>query len=122
MQSILNQLDKLKETKPKRGMVYSAIACCPAHDDKSPSLQISETLDGKLLLHCFAGCDYTSIADAMGISTTTKGNYLRKNTDEEIQINWSICQSSTKRGQAKSETDKQFELKTYLEMRERGLL
>lgn len=122
MQSILNQLDKLKETKPKRGMAYSAIACCPAHDDKSPSLQISKTLDGKLLLHCFAGCDYTSIADAMGINTVTKGNYLRKNTDEEVQINWSICQSSTKRGQAKSETDKQFELETYLEMRERGLL
>lgn len=122
MQSILNQLDKLKETKPKRGMVYSAIACCPAHDDKSPSLQISQTIDGKLLLHCFAGCDYTSIADAMGINTAVKNNFARKNTDEEIQINWSICQSSTKRGQAKSETDKQFELETYLEMRERGLL
>lgn len=123
MRSILNQLDKLKEVKPKSGMAYSAIACCPAHDDKSPSLQISETIEGKLLLHCFAGCSYKSIADAMGLKTfddiAVKKNYQN---DQEIMINWSICQASSKTGKRKSESDKQFELETYLQMRERGLL
>lgn len=120
MQPILNQLNKLKEVKPKKGMAYSAIACCPAHDDKSPSLQISETFEGKLLLHCFAGCDYQDIADALGIKS--QNTLVYKATDQEILINWSICQTSNKTGKRKSETDKQFELETYLEMRERGLL
>jgi len=32
------------------------LACCPAHDDKSPSLSVKETEDGCILIHCFAGC------------------------------------------------------------------
>jgi len=32
------------------------IACCPAHNDSKPSLAIRETDDGRVLLHCFAGC------------------------------------------------------------------
>src|SRR5437867_3238855 len=31
------------------------IAPCPAHDDRNPSFSIQER-DGKLLVHCFAGC------------------------------------------------------------------
>jgi DNA primase len=29
---------------------------CPAHDDRTPSLSVSEGPDGRLLTHCFAGC------------------------------------------------------------------
>jgi hypothetical protein len=32
-------------------------ARCPAHADSSPSLSIREGRDGRVLLHCFAGCD-----------------------------------------------------------------
>jgi len=32
-------------------------ACCPAHDDRSPSLSICDAGDGKVLIHCHAGCD-----------------------------------------------------------------
>ncbi len=31
-------------------------ACCPAHDDNSPSLSISDGEHGKVLVHCHAGC------------------------------------------------------------------
>jgi hypothetical protein len=31
-------------------------ARCPAHDDRNPSLSITEDRDGRVLLHCFAGC------------------------------------------------------------------
>jgi hypothetical protein len=31
-------------------------ARCPAHDDHNPSLSITEDRDGRVLLHCFAGC------------------------------------------------------------------
>jgi hypothetical protein len=32
------------------------LAHCPAHSDSSPSLSIREGMDGRVLLHCFAGC------------------------------------------------------------------
>lgn len=42
------------------------IACCPAHEDRSPSLSIHETQDGTVLLHCFAGCSCEEVAAAVG--------------------------------------------------------
>lgn len=42
-------------------------ASCPAHDDKSPSLSLCEK-DGKILLHCFAGCTTQEIVSALGIT------------------------------------------------------
>lgn len=37
-------------------MVY-----CPCHDDHTPSLSIRDGGNGKLLVHCFAGCDGTDV-------------------------------------------------------------
>jgi hypothetical protein len=42
------------------------LAKCPAHRDRNPSLSISER-DGKVLLHCFAGCTAESICATLGI-------------------------------------------------------
>jgi len=42
------------------------IARCPAHDDKTPSLSISEK-DSKVLLHCHAGCTTDAICAAAGM-------------------------------------------------------
>lgn len=38
---------------------------CPAHDDRDPSLHVSDGADGKLLLRCFAGCDQVAIIAAL---------------------------------------------------------
>lgn len=43
-------------------------ARCPAHEDGSPSLSISEGRDGRVLLNCFAGCSLTSILEALNLS------------------------------------------------------
>lgn len=43
------------------------IACCPAHDDNSPSLSIRETGDGRVLVHCFAGCGAADVVGAAGL-------------------------------------------------------
>lgn len=40
-------------------------APCPAHDDKTPSLSISHGKDGKVLVHCHAGCDQGAVVDAL---------------------------------------------------------
>lgn len=45
------------------------IARCPAHDDRSPSLSVTER-DGKVLLHCFAHCTVEAVCKAMGLQTS----------------------------------------------------
>lgn len=41
------------------------MAHCPAHNDNNPSLSISENPDGKILLKCFAGCDFVEIIEEL---------------------------------------------------------
>ena len=42
-------------------------AQCPAHNDKKPSLTITDTGD-KILLHCHAGCDTLDILNKLGLT------------------------------------------------------
>lgn len=44
------------------------LACCPAHDDRTPSLSLTEADDGKVLIHCFAGCKPCDVVGAIGLS------------------------------------------------------
>ena len=48
----------------KNGSGWTAL--CPAHDDKKQSLSIDEK-DGRILLHCFAGCTTEAIVSALGL-------------------------------------------------------
>ena len=41
-------------------------AQCPAHDDKTASLSLTEK-NGKVLFHCHAGCSFQAVTDALGI-------------------------------------------------------
>lgn len=41
---------------------------CPAHEDAQPSLSISETEDGKVLINCHAGCQTTDIVAKLGLT------------------------------------------------------
>jgi hypothetical protein len=43
-------------------------AICPVHADLNPSLSLTETTDGVLLLHCHAGCDPEEILDALDLT------------------------------------------------------
>jgi hypothetical protein len=44
-------------------------AKCPAHDDRNPSLSISEGEGGRALVRCFAGCKTEDVCKAVGLST-----------------------------------------------------
>ena len=44
----------------------SWVACCPAHDDANPSMSVTAR-DGKVLLHCHAGCQTAEIVSALGL-------------------------------------------------------
>jgi 5S rRNA maturation endonuclease (ribonuclease M5) len=48
----------------KRGSGY--MACCPAHDDRDPSLSISVGDNGKILFHCHTGCSQEAVLKAIG--------------------------------------------------------
>jgi putative DNA primase/helicase len=59
-----NVLDKL-EVASRNG--EKAMSFCPAHDDRSnPSLSL-RTENGRLLLHCFAGCHPEDILSEIGL-------------------------------------------------------
>lgn len=60
--AILDRLDKVKENGLGRWL-----ACCPAHQDRSPSLAVRETSDGTILMKCFAGCPTGGVLAAIGL-------------------------------------------------------
>jgi hypothetical protein len=61
--SLLQHLKKVQHTKPG-----SWLGCCPAHNDTSPSLAVRELDDGRVLVHCFAGCSAEEVLSAVGLT------------------------------------------------------
>lgn len=59
---VLSGLSKVRKSGPR-----SWSACCPAHEDRSPSLAVKETDDGRVLMHCFGGCSVDSVLGALGL-------------------------------------------------------
>src|SRR5579883_1513057 len=47
-----------------RGRDSDATVHCPAHNDRHPSLHISNA-NGRLLLYCFAGCEQQAVSEAL---------------------------------------------------------
>ena len=64
VEALLSRVSKLRQNGPNRW-----VACCPAHEDRSPSLAIRE-VDGLVLLHCFAGCGTDAVLGALGLAFT----------------------------------------------------
>lgn len=62
LEKVISRLDKVKSAGANKW-----IACCPAHLDKSPSLAISETSDGVVLIKCWAGCSANDVVQAIGL-------------------------------------------------------
>ena len=62
LETILAKLSKVRKTQ--RGYM----ACCPVHNDKNPSMTITETDDGKVLAHCFScGARGSDVVEALGL-------------------------------------------------------
>ena len=62
-EELLRLLEGVKQVGPGKWM-----ARCPAHDDRRPSLSIREAEDGRILLHCFAGCRTADVLQALGLT------------------------------------------------------
>jgi len=59
---LLSRLEGVRELGNERFM-----ACCPAHDDRNPSLSVRHAADGTVLVHCFAGCSAVEVVEAAGL-------------------------------------------------------
>jgi len=90
----------------KRKGLGQWVATCPAHDDKVPSLSISEGKDGKTLLHCHAGCDKAAVLKAAGLKASDLFPYTREEaarivavypyTDETGKLLFEVCRREPK--------------------------
>lgn len=60
---LLSRLERVRKTGRAEW-----VAACPAHHSKSKSsLTVSETADGRVLIHDFGGCTPTEVLDAVGL-------------------------------------------------------
>lgn len=61
--SVLSRLDRVRSSAPGEWT-----ARCPSHPDRRPSLAVKDGGDGRILIHCFAGCPVENVVDAIGLS------------------------------------------------------
>ena len=61
--ALLSRLDGIRGTGHGK-----FVARCPAHDDRSPSLSVSEGDNDTVLIHCFSGCDTEDVLSAVGLT------------------------------------------------------
>jgi hypothetical protein len=64
-ETLITKLSGVKATGKGRWM-----ACCPAHEDGSPSLSIREMDDGRVLIYDFGGCSALEVLGAVGLEMT----------------------------------------------------
>jgi putative DNA primase/helicase len=65
----------------------SYLAKCPAHNDNSPSLSITENDSGKVLVHCHAGCEQSSVVAALKALGLWVGSSERKQGQRGLATN-----------------------------------
>ncbi len=80
-------LERLSDAKRSGG---GWAASCPAHNDRNPSLSISERDDGQVLLYCHAGCFTEAVVGALGLQMGDLFPRSQRNGYEQPTATWSI--------------------------------
>ena len=62
--SLARTARRICESRGGKWSGTKGMACCPAHDDRTPSLGVSLGRQA-ILFHCFAGCDQQSVLSAL---------------------------------------------------------
>jgi hypothetical protein len=116
-------LDRLEYVKPTGKGKW--LCRGPARDDKSPSLQVQEADDGRILIHCFAGCGSADILDSLGLDfgalfpDTDTARYVPIRKREKVSQSdyykalLEICESDRKQGKTLTEKQLDQELEAY---------
>lgn len=64
---LLPKLDKVKAINSTKDNLNHWQALCPSHGDKTPSLVITELLDGTVLIKCWSGCTAQEVVQSVGL-------------------------------------------------------
>ena len=85
LHAVLAHLEKVK----KHGRNYTA--CCPVHNEKTPSLSLTVDASGKLLAHCFGcGANGLDVIKTLGLDLALLGGEQAERPDallERIETN-----------------------------------
>ncbi len=129
MHQILSHFDKVRSTSKNNS--YNCL--CPAHEDRNASLSIKIAEDGRVLIHCFAGCDIQNILSAVGLTLDdiiperidmlkpvgkafNPYAILKSIKDDALFVY--MCASHIEKGEQLDETDKEKLLQTVQKLRE----
>ncbi len=67
LDAVLRRLEARTGTPAsKEGRGFKTL--CPAHDDREPSLSVTDGEDGRVLLRCFARCSVKAVVQALGLT------------------------------------------------------
>lgn len=116
-EDFVSRLAKARKTGPGRW-----VACCPAHEDDHPSFTIREIEDGRILVHCFGGCNVEEVVAAVGVSLSDlfpeklidyarperkpfRAEDVMKCVEMEMQI-VALCAADMAAGKSLSDTDR----------------
>lgn len=77
---VLQKLWELTNKKPEKLGSGTYQAKCPCHNDKEASLSVTPK-DGKVLIHCHAGCDYKTIIQKLDLPKTKEKKEIEKTYD-----------------------------------------
>lgn len=104
------------------------IARCPAHDDSSPSLSVREAEDGRVLIHCHAGCGSAAVISAIGMNFSDlypeSNNYSplirsrEKNAYDDLLVG--IAKARIESGAKLTESQKKEVMEAKLRIMQRG--
>ena len=112
-EKLLERLEMVRKTGTGKW-----IARCPAHDDGTPSLSVTEIEGGnRVLIHCHGGCGALDILESIGMDWSAlypddQESYrpMRRSNNEQKAIDdmiIAIAQARRDKGERLNEVDKQ---------------
>jgi hypothetical protein len=79
LEELLGRLERVRRSGT------GAMACCPAHEDRNPSLSVARG-DDRILVHCHAGCTTEQVLLALGLTWADLYEHATNNTGEFVAI------------------------------------
>jgi hypothetical protein len=122
---LVSKIERIKSTGKGKW-----IACCPSHNDRSPSLSVRELDDGRVLIHCHAGCSPEEVVTSVGLQMSDLmpddlyTNYHKPIYRKEVQKTvdyWmlQVCKSNRAGGVKLDQKAKEQELQAFIRERRR---
>ena len=121
VEELLSRLEFVKKVKDGRWQ-----ARCPAHNDRTPSLAVTECADGRILIHCHSGCGAHNIVTAVGLewdvlfpegSQNYRPMFRSKQSLETNEVILLIAKSDRENGKKLSKSDLEIERKAFLALK-----